>query len=143
MPTFRNTILKKEDMSKLVAAYPTEMELLLNSLNGMFSQLHTMLDGGIAFGDNIAAQIKTVTVSEAQSYPISFSYSLRQQPQGIVVLNVQDNTPALSSVQTSKANAPTKQAVAIDWTTAGQNVQIRSLPGLDPKHRYTLTLLVI
>ena len=143
MPTFRNTILKKEDMPQMVAKFPNEMELLLNTLNGMFSQLHTFFDAGIAFGDNIAAQIKTVSVGENQTYPISFQSSLRNQVQGVIVLNAKDVTPAAAAVQTSKANKPTAQSVAVDWTTAGPNIQIRSFPGLDPKRRYSLTLLVI
>jgi hypothetical protein len=143
MPTFRNTILKKEDFPKMVAANPAEMDLFLNTLNGMFSQLHTMLDRGILFGDNIAAQVKDVQVSEAQQFPISIGYTLPSSPQGVIILNARDTTPSTPSVQTSNNNSTTQQAVSVDWVLAGQQIQIRSFGGIDPKRRYVITVMII
>lgn len=130
----------------MVAQAPGEMDLLLNSINTMMVQLHTMTDAGLTFGENIAATVKKISIQANQSYPVSIQHTLRTQPQGVFVVKSTDttNTNTATPGGTKTVASATESPGGIDWTTSGQNqVQIKSLPGLDPKKSYDVTLVII
>lgn len=154
MAIFRNTVLRKEDFKKLAAAYPNDFDLLLSSLNGMFSQLHTMLARGLIFGDNVSGLIKDIDVPVKAfdgGAKIKFKVDIGKKPEGVIVLRVQDLTSQGGSKTGSGALTPgtgagglaTQQAVAADWNTTEDGVQINSFAGLDREHKYKVTVLVV
>ena len=154
MAIFRNTILKKEDFKKLSAEFPNDIELMFSSLNGMFSQLHTMLGGGLLFGDNVSAMIKTVSVPPKAfdaGQKIKFKADIGKDVEGVIVLRVTDLTAQGGSKKGSGAVTPgtgagglaAQQAVAADWTTTTDGVQINSFSGIDREHKYSIVVMVV
>jgi hypothetical protein len=151
MAIFRNTILKKEDFQKLSSQYGSEVELLLNTLNGMFSQLHTMLAGGLNFGENVQAEIRTVAVAAQQKFPINVKHNLGRLPQGVIVLKVKDDSPQGGSktgsgsktAYTGEASPANQQSVAVSFTPQSDSISIDSFGAIDQTHKYSITIMIV
>lgn len=151
MAIFRNVILKKEDFKKMVADYPEELDLMLNTLNEMFMQLHTILAGGLLFGDNVQAEIRTVAVAPQQKFPIIVKHNLGRVPQGVIVLRVADQTSQGGSktgsgsknAWTGTASPAAQQSVAVSFTPQVQTINIDSFGAIDPTHKYSVTIMIV
>lgn len=151
MAIFRNTVLVKENFQKLSEQYGEEVELLLSSLNGMFSQLHTMLAGGLDFGENVHAEIRTVQVAPQQKFPINVKHSLGVPPQGCIVLRVDDKTSQGGSktgsnskdAYTGKASPAAQQSVAVSFVPQVDSINIDSFGAIDPTHKYAITIMIV
>ena len=151
MAIFRNTVLKKEDFQKLSSQYGSELELLLNTLNGMFSQLHTMMAGGLSFGENVSAEIRTVAVAAQQKFPINVKHSLGRLPKGVIIMRVTDDTPQGGSktgsgsktAYTGTASPAVQQSVAASFTPQVDSISIDSFGAIDATHKYSITIMIV
>jgi hypothetical protein len=151
MAIFRNIVLKKEDMKSMASEYGAEFDTLLSSLNGMFSQLHTILAGGLTFGENVSAEIRTVAVAAQQKFPIVLKHSMGKLPQGVIVLKVTDQTPQGGSKTgagsknqfTGNADPSVQQSVAVSFTPQIGTINIDSFGAIDPTHKYSITIMIV
>ena len=151
MAIFRNTIFRKEDFQKLVGEYE-EFETLLNGLNEMFVQLHTMLGGGLTFGDNVSAEIRTIAVAQQQKFPMTVAHKLGRLPQGVIILRVTDQTSqgggsktgsGSKNAYTGTASPSTQQSVACSFTPQVDSINIDSFGAIDPTHKYSIVIMIV
>lgn len=142
----------------MASQFPQELEALFGAINTMTTQLHTLLEGGLLFGDNVQAQIKSVAIPQHSfvKSPITVKHTLQGQPSGVIVLKVEDLTPQ-STVKggskigsgnkdpsTGKADGASQQSMSVDWVNAGSStIQIRSMGALDREHKYQVTLMIV
>jgi len=109
---------------------------ILQTLNIFLSSVVAALDGNLAFGDNINAQIKTLEfIKTTSAFPLRFKHTLKnKRPVGVLKADITD---------ISSSPASLTAAVDLSWTyTQAQEVQINNITGLTTDQRYRLTLLV-
>lgn len=121
---------------------PEWLDGLLYALNQFIEAVYGALGGNLSFGQNVTAQIKTVTFKTLSTYAapwnqfypetVSFTRALKSKAQGVVLLKI---------VETDSAELPV--GTAINWSDEDGSIIINSVLGLTPSKSYTATFLVI
>jgi|GEM_PF-1969387 len=104
----------------------TWISRLIVPLNHFMTSVNTALNKGLTFRDHMNAEIKTITVTCADSLIVSCN--LKSRPIGVLILHSEQEL---------------KSPLTLDWTGTEGGIKIRKVLGLENNKTYTLTLLVI
>lgn len=111
-------------------------------LNNFMYYIYNLLNGGLTFGNNIAAQIEVLSVTTGSTYntgvftPIKFTKTLTAKAQGLIIVQITNETNANYTVITTAVGA-------LDWQDLGNgSIQINFISGLANSSTYNVTFLV-
>ncbi len=108
---------------------------LLTPLNEFMSTTVAALNRGLTFSDNLAAQVKTLTITaSADAYPLKFLCTLNSRPQGLWIVSVRDHASTPLTLTT---------AVFADWDYANGQVIINNITGLTAGRKYDICVIII
>lgn len=122
----------------LVEDFPDQKDWigkLFSPLNSFLRGVYQLLNKGLTFEENIAAQIHTSAFNNnTAEFPIIFKYTLGTSPTGCIVVSASDTSTSPSSLG----------AVFPTWEYDSVNNQIRitALTGLVTEHSYKVTFLI-
>ena len=121
---------------------PKWIEKILYPVNTFFEGVSAILNQGITFGDNIAAQIRTIQFVTSSTYDgtaanwdvLSFPRTLKEKSQGLILLQM---------TQEEDNYTPIEESVYVDWQENNGVIEIGLVVGLAASKTYTMKVMVI
>lgn len=111
-------------------------------LNNFMYFMYDLLNGGLTFGSNIAAQMATLPFTTDAAYtggtfvPIVFTKTITSKAQGCIVIQITNTTNTNYTIVTGAVGCP-------DWQDLGNgSMQINYISGLVNSNTYSVTFLV-
>ena len=110
---------------------------LIDPLNNFMEQVYQALNKNITFSENIAANIRELTVKTSSTYPtmdrIEFLTGLRVRSTGLILLQAYEKATYV----------PVAGPVYVAWTEEDGNILIYNITGLSASKIYIVRVLVI
>lgn len=116
-----------EQIQTIYNEYSDDIELLVGRINELVRTLKNITDRNISLSDNIACEVKTLTVKGGIT--IEFAKTNMNQVRQISV----------GRVKTSGSN-PTSAVQVLDWSSSTNSVRISNIVGLTNGQSYDITL---
>lgn len=116
-----------EQIQTIYEEYSDDIELLVGRINELVRTLKSITDRNISLSDNIACEVKTLTVKGGAT--IEFAKTNMNQVRQISV----------GRVKTSGPN-PTSAVQVLDWSSSTNSVRISNIVGLTNDQSYDITL---
>ncbi len=118
-----------------------DAEKLLYVTNVFMEAVYGLFDANIEVREHLNADIIKLSFTTAGDYstvqtfaPVSFKQTLKKRPDGLVIINMINNTNRSKLFQS---------AVTLDWSEDKDTIKINYVTGLDDNTAYTLTILVL
>lgn len=121
----------------LAEDFPTEsswITTLLYPLNLLLNTIYSNLNNGITVGQNMLAQVKTLSISGATP-TTTFNWNFPNVSAPIGVSLVQ-------CLQTDAPTAVITAATSVAWSYSGGVISIDNVAGLNSSHTYSCTFIV-
>lgn len=115
---------------------PSWISVVINVVNSFMGSTYNALNKNITYPDNIACQIKLLTVKTTAAYPtmeeITFQSELSTKAIGCNIMQVFEKS----------TYTPPTGAVTVNWIEDNGTIVIKNITGLDVSKTYMVRLIV-